>query len=106
MGHMTSLPGKGCHAHKLVAKTAQEMAAAVYERCAQNNEWFAENPSQDRYVADAWPLFIEQARSTLAQLLRTTMDEGLKKEIYDALILDGSLRRGRINKLQAKSGLA
>jgi hypothetical protein len=105
MGNIISMPGKGCHAHKMVAGVAREMAAAVYERCARNNEWFAENPSQDDYVRDAWPLFLEQARATLAQMLGGQLDEELKKQIHAALILDGSLRRGRMNKLQAKMGL-
>ena len=39
---LVRLPGKGAHAHKLVAKTAMEMAEEVYEKNAlRDNDFYA-----------------------------------------------------------------
>lgn len=102
---LIKLPGKGAHAHKLVAKTAQEMAQEVYEKNAgRSNEFYEKYPDLEAYVKECWPLYLEAARTTLAQLLSTNMDENLKEEIYEALIRDATLRRGREGVLQMKKG--
>lgn len=79
--------------HPLVAETAREMAAALYEEEAKNNDWFALNPDQEQFVSLTAPRLLEQARATLAQMLGGTSDEVLKKEIYQALVMDNTLRR-------------
>lgn len=104
MTGLIRLPGKGAHAHKLVAKTAQEMAQEIYEQNASNNKFYEEYPDRESYVSACWPLYLDAARATLAQLLATNMDESLKSEIHDALIRDATLRRGREGVLQMKKG--
>ena len=104
MTGLVRLPGKGSHAHKLVAKTAQEMAQEIYEQNASDNKFYAEYPDREAYVSKCWPLYLTAARATLAQLLSTNMDESLKAEIHDALIRDATLRHGREGVLQMKKG--
>lgn len=101
---LIKLPGEGAHAHKLVAKTAMEMAEEIYERNAANNEFYARYPDRADYVSKCWPLYLDAARATLAQLLSSNMDEELKSQIHDALIKDATLRRGREGVLQMKKG--
>jgi hypothetical protein len=105
MTGLIRLPGKGAHAHKLVAKTAQEMAQEIYEKNAgKSNDFYAQYPDAQAYISSCWPLYLDAARATLAQLLTTNLDESLKSEIHDALIRDATLRRGREGALQMKKG--
>ena len=105
MSGLIPLPGKGAHAHKLVAKTAQEMAHEVYEKNAgRSNDFYAKYPDRDAYVKECWPLYLDAARATLAQLLTTNMEDNLKDQIHEALIKDATLRRGREGVLQMKKG--
>lgn len=99
------LPGKGAHAHKLVAKTAMEMAQEAYEKNAgRSNDFYEKYPDMEAYVSSCWALYLDAARTTLTQLLTTNMDENLKDEIYQALVKDATLRRGREGVLQMKKG--
>lgn len=93
-------------AHELVARTAEEMAAAVFEEAMRlDNQLYRDFRSQHpgkstsflqrAYVKYAAPLMISSARATLAKMLRTTNDEDTKKLIYDALLKDASLTLGR-----------
>lgn len=97
------MPG---HCHKLVAKIAREAAGEHYELLMQVNplfdSWKAQNPGlgpkalEARFVATKWGLYVEFARATLAHMLtRPDIDEGLKEDIMEALVLDATLRRGR-----------
>ena len=101
---LIKLPGKGAHAHKLVAQTAKEMSQEIYEKNAANNEFYAKYPNMDEYVSSCWPLYLDAARATLAQLLTTNIEESLKIQIHDALVKDATLRRGREGVLQMKKG--
>jgi hypothetical protein len=102
---LVKLPGKGAHAHKLIAKTAMEMANEVYEKNAlRDNDFYAKYPDREAYVSSCWALYLDAARTTLAQLLTTNMEESLKEQIHDALIKDATLRRGREGVLQMKKG--
>jgi hypothetical protein len=102
---LVKLPGKGAHAHKMVAETAKKMAEEVYESWAsRSNEFYAEHRTLEQYVNSCWALYLDAARASLAQLLTTNMDEVLKNEIHDALIKDATLRRGREGVLQMKKG--
>lgn len=95
----------GAHCHILVAKTAQGMARECYDSFMQANPqyaaWRDANPGmsgealESRWVATRWGMFVEPARATLAEMLRQPIDEGLKKQISEALILDAQLIRGR-----------
>jgi len=105
MTGLIKLPGKGAHAHKMVAETAKKMAEEIYEKNAgRSNEFYAKYPDLAAYVAECWPLYLEPARATLAQLLTTNLEESLKEQIHEALIKDATLRRGREGVLQMKNG--
>ena len=102
---LVKLPGKGAHVHKMVAQTAKEMAQEVYESWAsKSDEFYAEHRSIDEYVESCWPLYLDAARATLAQMLTTNIADTLKDEIHDALVKDATLRRGREGVLQMKKG--
>lgn len=88
------------HCHELIAKTAQDMARAVYEELAKRNDWYALNPDMETWIKAKWGLYITEARSTLAGMLNTHISETLKEQIADALVKDNSLQRGRSNNLQ------
>ena len=102
---LVRLPGKGAHAHKLVAETAKGIANEIYEKNAlRSNDFYEKYPSREAYVKSCWALYLDAARTTLTQLLTTNMDAKLKDEIHDALIKDATLRRGREGVLQMKHG--
>lgn len=101
---LSPIPG-GQHCHYFIARTAQGMARELYEIAMRDNniykEWKAQCPEltpeilEDKFVLLLWPKLIEQARATLAKMLRTIDNDTLKNQIHDALVLDASLRRGR-----------
>ena len=102
---LVRLPGKDAHAHKLVAKTAMEMAQEIYEKNAgKSNDFYEKYPDREAYVSSCWGMYLDAARATLAQLLTTNMEDSLKDEIHDALVKDATLRRGREGVLQMKKG--
>ena len=80
------------------------MAHEIFEKNSSDNEFHAQYPDREAYVSKCWPLYLQAARATLAQLLTTNMDENLKSQIHDALIRDATLRRGREGVLQMKPG--
>ena len=87
--------------HKLIAKTAQDMAHELYGELMRDQvlykAWKAQNVGagakalERRFVDRVWPDCIEQARATLALMLRGPYDEDLKESIYEALQLDKTL---------------
>lgn len=93
------------HAHTLVAETAKDMAHTLFEKTMQDNSFYsafvANNPGrtlgelESLYITRMWPVLVEQARATLAGMLRSGIDEGVKERIMEALVLDNSLVRGR-----------
>lgn len=97
------------HAHKLVKETAEAMAHELYDTMMKDDFWYrywkksnpriADQPKQLEmaFVRKNLPKLLPQARATLAQMLRTTPDEKLKETIYEALILDATLVRGRVS---------
>lgn len=89
--------------HQMIAKLCREMAGTTYERIAARSDgFFRENPSQRQWVEKSWPLFIEEARATLAKMLRADMPEGLRETIAQALMQDARLlykRPERINSV-------
>ena len=98
----------GAHCHKLIRQTAQEMAHECYSELMRRNDWYqgwkALHPEcnskqlEDRWVAKKWGEFVEGARAILAEMLRKPIDEDLKFSIYEALCLDRTLIKGRVNK--------
>ena len=98
-------------ADKKIAQVAKGMANEVFEEAMlKDNELFRDmkrcNPHRTTeqlrvaFVRVLSPRLVEQARATLAAMLRTNISEDLKSEIYDALIRDASLRKVRSKRGQ------
>lgn len=94
------------HAHKLVHETAVAMAHELYDTLMHDNRWYSrwkkQNPDlgpkalEARFVAKNTAKMLPQARATLAKMLGMSgYDEKTKETIYEALILDKQLQRGR-----------
>lgn len=101
------------HVHFYVAETAKSAALEHYEILmgAMNElyaEWKRQHPGmsakalQAAYVKRHWGKYVELARATLARILATSSDERLKETIYEALLLDNTLIRGRGKPFQSK----
>ena len=101
----------GAHVHHLIAKTAQDLARVDFDRLMSHprlgNEafrgfrsYFPEGtPTKTlelEFVKRMWPIYIQPARDTLTRLLTTLTNDVLKNEISEALILDSTLKRGRL----------
>ena len=96
--------------HKMVREVAISMAHETYDSFMQNNvyyeNWRKENPGLERkayelvWVNRNWSRFIPAARATMGAMLAQPLDEGLKEQISEALILDATLIRGRVNPSQ------
>lgn len=94
------------HAHFLVRKTAIELAGELYEVTMANNQLYADwkalcpaltpRKLESMFIAKAAPLLLEKARAILAQMLSTNISQSLKDQIFDALIKDAALKRGRL----------
>lgn len=82
------------HCHYLIAKTAKEMAAALYEEQAKDDVFYSKFPSRRNYVRLVWPELVNAARSTLVDMLAAPhIHETMKQEILEALTLDKSLTK-------------
>lgn len=100
------------HAHFLIVSTATEMAGAMYEEMARDNDWYRDwcrtHPNmkepqlQKRFILAMTPKLLDQARTTLAAMLNGPYDEKMKADIADALIKDNELRRGRHGRQETK----
>ena len=78
--------------HKLVKKTAQELAGAFYENAAHSNGFFRAWPSQKQFILSEWPKFVETTKKVFAQMLGgNTISEAEKAEIYEAMLADSTL---------------
>jgi len=108
---------KGLMAHTLVRNTAIEMAGALYDEIMKDNTiyaiWKAGYPALTPQVTEAaflemmWPKLCDRARATLAGMLVTNIDEGLKEDIADALVKDAQFvhaRRTAEEKWRKKHG--
>lgn len=105
------LPPKGGtikHCHVEVKKVAEGLAHALFDEMMSRNEIFSKFKEQhpelttaqmeDKFVAHLWPQLIEQARATLAAMLRNaSYSDEMKEEIMDILVKDQTLVRGRKN---------
>lgn len=91
-------------AHKLVAKTAYEIACEVYEVLASsNNRFYLAYPTMASFTETNWSSFIGDARSALTQMLRPEphstpehpvfkFSEHIRDEIFEALCLEGEMK--------------
>lgn len=94
---------EGTFCHQLIADTAKSLARHLYERLAtRSNEFFREVPSEELFVEKTWPGLIEDARSTLIDMLAGTYPEELKAEIHRAIVLDNTLTRGRPERVGSR----
>jgi hypothetical protein len=65
--------------------------------------WQRQNPGlnskqlEQAFVDKNLAKLLPQARAVLAKMLETSPDEEMKQLIYEALILDATLVRGRVN---------
>jgi hypothetical protein len=78
--------------HVMVRQTAISMAQELYELAAKDNAFYKRYPTRGAFLRLAWPQLIPQARATLATMLAKPLDENLKSQIHQALILDNSVR--------------
>lgn len=91
--------------HKLIAKTAKEIAAEVYEVCASNDRFFSAYPSQGRFVRQQWQQFIGDARKALTAMLVTVPgterdpdgpkyrhSQHIRDEVFEALVTEGQMK--------------
>ena len=93
--------------HVQIKKTAIGLCEQNYDELMSDNMvyeiWRKKHPGKpDRFLRKAfvdknWGRYIPAARTTLALLLRTPIDEALKLEIVEVLALDAQLIPGRLN---------
>ena len=96
---------KKLHAHQAVYAQAAELALAAYEALMAEKEvweaWRASHPGFSRRHLELAFLraftfrFVPAARAMMAARLQAPIDDGAKEAIYEALLLDGTLTRGR-----------
>lgn len=79
------------HVHKLIKKTAKEMACHFYEFAAHDNVFYKYYPSMRFFQDYEWQKFVRAAKETLTDMLAGNYPETYKAEIYEALLLDGTL---------------
>ena len=95
------------YAHKLVVKTARDMAHALYEEIMSKNnnlynDWKSQcedltpEKSEELFCEMMYPKLLEPARATLASMLRQAANEHLHQTLYEALCQDYILRQGRV----------
>lgn len=99
------------HCHFAVKKVAEGMAHVLFDEMMSRNEIWSKFKEQHeglttaqmeaKFVAHLWPQMIDQARATLAGMLRSPgVSEEQKEEIMDILVKDQTLVRGRKNPAQ------
>ena len=107
---MVGLIGKGggrraLHAHEAVSVQAQELCLAAYEALMAENEiweaWRQSHPGASRrglekaFMTAFTFRFVPAARAMMAARLQAPIDDAAKDAIYEALLLDATLMRGR-----------
>lgn len=107
--------------HKLIAKTAKEIAAEVYEVLASNDRFYRTYPNVRRFVAKNWRHFIGDARKSLTVIMAAESPDGtpqhvvylypqiMRDEIFEALILEGEQKAPPpvdLNQLRRQAGFA
>lgn len=102
-------------AHKLVAKTANEIACEVYEVLASsNNRFYKAFPTMESFTETHWSEFIGDARKALTSMLvpqdngEFKFSEHIRDEIWEALCLEGEAKAAPpldLNKLREAAGM-
>lgn len=99
-------PGaKKLHAHNAVYVQATELCMSAYEALMEQNEiweaWLGSHPGFSRRHLELAFLkkftfrFVAPARALMAARLQGPLDDSVKDAIYEALVLDATLLRGR-----------
>ena len=101
--------GRNVTAHKLVLKTAQDMAFELYEEVMSGsndmykgwkelvaNGQLTTKQAERMFVALVAPKLLEPARAILAHMLADPSLAHLHADIYDSILLDNSVRAGRV----------
>lgn len=93
------------HTHFRIADFARDLCLASYEAAMRNNDVYAawkrrfplcsERQLQVKWLAQHKAAHIAPARAILAGMLSSPIDDGLKEQIKDALVMDNFLVRGR-----------
>ena len=101
-------PKRALHAHVDIASQARELCMSAYEALMEQNEihaaWRASHPGfSPRHLELAFEKaflfrFVPAARAMMAARLQAPLDDATKDAIYEALLLDGTLMRGRGRK--------
>lgn len=88
----------GAMCHELLASVAKAIAGKMYDSFASDNEFYKLWPDVKEYIALEWGRFVPEARRALAMRLGAKDASNEEKEqIYEALALDRSLPKGRID---------
>ena len=78
--------------HKLVKKTAKEIAGCYYEFAAHDDVFYNYYPSMQFFIDYEWQKFVYHAKQTLTDCLRAgRLSETEKADIYEALLADSTL---------------
>lgn len=82
------------------------MAHELYDTMMSDDKWYRmwkfRNPGlvgkalEQAFVDKNLPIMLPQARATLAKMLRDSSDPKTQEAIYEALTLDATLIRGRV----------
>jgi hypothetical protein len=98
---------KEIHCHEMVREVAEAMAHELYADAMRDNNiydaWKAACPEltpalcEAKFVELLVPLLVKNgaARATLARTLTSNINDDLKARVYEALVLDSHLSRGR-----------
>ena len=102
------MPRNAVHCHRKLREVARELAATNYDELMSfdplYSAWKKQNPGiagnakrlRLAFVNRKWGLYVEAARAMLATMLNGPLDEKVKEEIMQVLILDSTLMRGRV----------
>lgn len=81
--------------HKLVADTAKALCRTYYEEAAHDNAFYATWPTSDDFLYHRWHMFIQPARTHLAEMLNPSMHshttEAQRQEIHEALLKNAAV---------------
>lgn len=88
---MSRVRKDGRMVHKLIRKTAKEMAGHFYEFAAHDDQFYAYYPSLKFFCEYEWQRFVVSAKQVLTDILIGTYPDSYKAEIYEALLLDAGL---------------
>jgi hypothetical protein len=78
--------------HNLLADTAKAIAHEAYESLAHDNAFYAEWPTVQSYVNANWRIHLPEVRAQFVKILTGDYPDAMKEPIYEAMVIDGSMR--------------